>query len=96
MTLRDSVTGVHIIVEGRVQGVFYRASTQSTALSLGLGGWVRNLSDGSVEIRAEGQEDSLERLITWCWQGPPGAVVRDVRTTKVPVSKAFSGFQIRY
>jgi len=96
MERSEGVEGVHLVVEGRVQGVFYRASTQATAASLGLTGWVRNLSDGTVEIQAEGRRDALERLISWCWQGPPGARVTGVVVSEVPVTKALSGFHIRY
>ncbi|MDP6476716.1 MAG: acylphosphatase, partial [Nitrospinaceae bacterium] len=63
-------SAVHIIVHGRVQGVFFRASTQTRALELSLVGWVRNLPDSSVEIHAEGDRENLELLIEWCRQGP--------------------------
>jgi len=92
----ENLEGVHLVVEGRVQGVFFRASTQSTAVSLGLTGWVRNVSDGTVEVHAVGDRDALDRFIRWCWQGPPGARVTGVRVSEVPVIKAFSGFHIRY
>ena len=65
----------HIIVHGRVHGVYFRASTQTKALELNLTGWVRNLSDGTVEVHAEGDRDSLEQLIQWCQKGPPSAKV---------------------
>ena len=69
---------VHLFVRGRVQGVFYRASAQKMAESLGLTGWVKNCGDGSVEIHAEGNKDQLEELVAWCRQGPPMASVSDV------------------
>ncbi len=69
---------IHLFVRGRVQGVFFRASTQKTAEGLGLTGWVRNCSDGSVEIHAEGDKKKLEELIAWCRQGPPMASVTDI------------------
>jgi acylphosphatase len=69
---------VRFIVEGRVQGVFYRASTHATAASLGLAGWVRNLSDGRVEVVAEGDPAAIECLAAWLWEGPPGAAVTGV------------------
>jgi acylphosphatase len=59
--------------------VFYRAATAEQATRLGLGGWVRNLRDGSVEIVAVGAEDSLAALTHWLWQGPPAARVACVR-----------------
>jgi len=73
-----SDTAVHLKVEGRVQGVFFRANTQKVANDLGVAGWVRNLDDGSVEIHAEGGRDKLESLIEWCRRGPAMASVKNV------------------
>lgn len=67
------------LVSGRVQGVYYRASTQRRAEALGLTGWVRNLPDGRVELVAMGPERALEELREWLWQGPPQARVAEVR-----------------
>lgn len=67
-----------IIVDGRVQGVFYRHSTRQTARSLEISGWVKNLPDGSVEILADGPEHAVKKLIEWCHKGPPNAVVNNV------------------
>lgn len=66
------------VVSGQVQGVFYRAATQDTARRLGLGGWVRNLSDGRVELVACGEEAKLKDLEAWLWRGPPHARVEQV------------------
>ncbi len=66
---------VHLIVRGRVQGVWYRAGTREEALKLGLCGWAKNCPDGTVEIHAEGEKESLEMLIKWCRIGPPAAEV---------------------
>ena len=66
---------VKCVVEGRVQGVFYRASTVERATSLGLNGWVRNCENGNVELVAAGQEAGIQQLIAWLWQGPPRAEV---------------------
>lgn len=71
----------HFIVSGRVQGVFYRASTQHKAQQLNLSGWVRNLADGKVELVAQGDEVSLEELAEWLWQGPDMAVVTQVEAS---------------
>jgi acylphosphatase len=65
----------HIIVHGKVQGVCFRASTQTKALEFNLTGWVRNLSDGTVEVHAEGSRGSIEKLIKWCQKGPPSAKI---------------------
>lgn len=69
-----------IIVTGKVQGVFFRANTKEQADQLGIRGWVRNESDGSVRIEAEGEEELLQQLIAWCRRGPRLARVADVTT----------------
>jgi acylphosphatase len=70
-----STTVLHAIIHGRVQGVFFRASARREAARLGVGGWVRNLADGSVETRAEGPEDRLRAYLDWLHRGPEGARV---------------------
>ncbi len=65
-------------VRGRVQGVWFRASTRRMADSLGLTGYARNLPDGSVEVLACGSDGPLEELRAWLWQGPPAAGVNEV------------------
>lgn len=87
---------VHLLISGRVQGVFYRAHTRDEARRLGLTGWVRNLSDGRVEAVAEGEEEKLKRLIDWCHKGPPGAVVRGVEARWEGYRGEFADFKIRY
>lgn len=67
-----------ITVKGKVQGVFYRAFTQRSALNLGLKGWVRNLPNGDVEILCEGDKERIEDLIKKLWEGPPLSNVKDV------------------
>ena len=81
-------------VTGRVQGVWYRGSTQAEARRLGLDGWVRNLEDGSVEAAAEGPPDSLDRLVRWCHDGPPLARVDEVVVTDEP-PEGLTGFEVR-
>ena len=68
-------SAVHIIVHGQVQGVFFRMSAQARALELGLTGWIRNLSNGTVEAHAEGDRDALDHFIEWCQGGPSSAKV---------------------
>ena len=74
----EDLARIDLIITGRVQGVFYRASALEQAQSLNLTGWVQNLADGSVEVVAEGQRYALEELINWCRHGPPEAAVQDV------------------
>ncbi|MGE0588751.1 MAG: acylphosphatase [Cyclobacteriaceae bacterium] len=83
-----------IRVSGKVQGVFYRASTKDKARSLGLCGFVKNESDGSVYIEAEGDKEKLDQLVTWCRQGPPNARVENVETVEGE-PKNFSRFDIK-
>ena len=77
------------VVHGKVQGVWYRASTQQKATELGLVGWVCNQPDGTVRLVAEGPEVAVQALLDWCHVGPPHAVV-----SKVEVSAGeIAGFQ---
>ncbi len=71
---------LHAVVEGEVQGVGFRYSAQRRARVLGLCGWVRNMADGSVEVWAEGDQESLEDLLDWLSLGPPSAEVTQVRS----------------
>ena len=87
---------VHVIIVGRVQGVWYRASTKDIAEQLALTGWVRNTDDGNVEAVFEGEEHALEKMISWCYQGPRLARVTDVRVTYEDASGEFPRFVIRY
>jgi acylphosphatase len=69
---------VRLRISGRVQGVFFRARTRDEARRLGVKGWVRNLSDGRVEVLAQGNSSQLSALEAFCRQGPPYARVQDV------------------
>ena len=77
------------IVSGRVQGVFFRASTRDEALRLGITGHARNLDDGCVEVLACGSDDALAALERWLQHGPPlarvGAVAREDANVEAPV-----------
>lgn len=85
---------IRIKVEGRVQGVFYRQSTQEKALKLGIKGTVRNCEDDSVEIIATGTKEQLDNLISWCWKGPPKANVTNVITQELSL-QPFNNFSIK-
>lgn len=69
---------VRLIIKGRVQGVFYRASAKDAADALGITGWVRNLPDHRVEIVASARQEILLKFIEWCREGPPRALVEEV------------------
>jgi len=73
------VTRAEVLILGRVQGVFYRASAQQEGMRLGLLGEVRNLPDGSVEAIVEGPKERIEEFVEWCRRGPPSAEVENVR-----------------
>ncbi|MGH7823697.1 MAG: acylphosphatase [Candidatus Binatia bacterium] len=88
-------TRVHLQVEGRVQGVYFRASAAQQAQRLGLTGWVMNCPDGSVEIVAEGARAKLEELVAWCQQGPPGARVSNVAVMWADPKNNFHSFTIK-
>lgn len=83
------------IVRGQVQGVGFRWFVQREAARLGLGGWVANQYDGSVEIVAEGPEIALGELVLLLWEGPPGSSVGGVETRHEPARGNLAGFIIR-
>lgn len=84
---------LRFLVSGRVQGVFYRASTEAVACSLGLTGWVRNCANGDVELVACGAPAQLEALEKWLWQGPAHAQVTGVQRTPV-AHESYADFRI--
>lgn len=84
---------VSIIIEGLVQGVYFRQTTKIKASESGIAGEVRNKSDGSVQIIATGTEEQLQHLIDWCHKGPDQAVVTQVKVEKMPLQN-FRGFNI--
>jgi acylphosphatase len=83
-------------VRGRVQGVFFRAFTRSYARQLGISGYVRNLSDGSVEVRAEGKKSQLELLESYLRIGPPASSVTEVITDWSEYTGEYTGFHIMH
>lgn len=91
------ISRLHINIYGIVQGVGYRYSTYRKAVQLGITGWVRNKSDGSVEAVFEGPREKLEEMLAWCRKGPPGAYVSDIHIQweEDNVSQ-YDRFEIRY
>ena len=85
---------VHLIVEGRVQGVWYRDSTRIKATELEIRGWVKNKPDGSVEITAEGPEKNIRKFVEWCHEGPQYAVVTKITQTLQEFRNEFDLFNI--
>lgn len=84
-----------IVVSGKVQGVFFRASTKEKADELGIVGWAMNQLDGSVLIEAEGEEDSMNEFISWCENGPLLSRVDEIDVTSLKV-QSFASFSIKY
>jgi len=87
---------VHLWISGRVQGVFFRRTTQMVAKTLGVCGWVRNLDDGRVEVVAEGEEEKLKKLIEFCKRGPPLARVDGIDIEWGEYKGEFERFEVRY
>ena len=85
---------VNLIIRGRVTGVFFRAATQREARRLGVMGWVKNRNEGSVEILAEGDEDSVKEIISWAHHGPSAARVDSVDVRWRSYTGEFSDFRI--
>jgi acylphosphatase len=86
----------HILVEGRVQGVFYRSWTARQAQGLGLSGWVKNLTDGRVEAVIEGPKSKVEEVVERCKQGPRFAGVKYIDVSWEPATGEYEGFEIVY
>lgn len=86
---------VQLLIKGRVQGVFFRASTQQKATQLGLAGYVQNLNDGRVCVVAIGEQDRLQKLIEWCHDGPRHAQVEHVDIRIQEIEQRFDNFEIR-
>ena len=84
----------HLWVSGRVQGVWYRGSCADRARALGVSGWARNLSDGRVEVVAEGDGEAVDKLVDWCREGPPHAQVADVEV-RSEAPEGLNGFAVR-
>jgi acylphosphatase len=87
---------LHVIVEGRVQGVFFRAYTRDEAVRLGLSGWVRNRPNGSVEALVEGEKSAVEKMVQWFHQGSPNSVVEKVHLTEESPVGDSGTFEIHY
>jgi acylphosphatase len=83
-----------VVVDGRVQGVFFRDSCQEEARAAGVAGWVRNRDDGRVEVVVEGEPAAVDRLVTWCREGPSSAHITGIEVTEEE-PEGVSGFGVR-
>ena len=86
----------HVWINGRVQGVCFRAYTQEKAEELNLTGWVKNLQDGRVEAVFEGEEEDVIEMIKWCHRGPAYAQVTEVTVAQDEYKGEFKRFSLRY
>lgn len=87
---------VHILVSGRVQGVYYRQFTLKTASELGVKGWVKNLMDGKVEAVFEGDSEAVYKLVNYCRKGPSFASVTHLELTEETYKNEFEKFRVTY
>ncbi len=85
---------IQLLIKGKVQGVFYRASAITAAKHLQITGWIKNTPEGDVEAVANGSEEQLNQFANWCKQGPPLAKVQNVIITKV-TGHSFKDFSIK-
>lgn len=90
------IVRVHVIVTGRVQGVFFRDYTAKEAARIRLSGWVRNRDNGTVEAEFQGDEEDVSRMVHWLHKGSPMSQVVGVDTAFVEVLAAESGFMVKY
>ena len=72
----------HLIIHGRVQGVFFRESMRQKAVELGISGWVRNRRDGTVEAIIQGNPENIHKITEWALKGPPGACVTQLEQSE--------------
>lgn len=87
---------LHVRIEGSVQGVFFREKAKEEAIHLGLTGWIKNNPDGSVEAVFEGEEKNLRKMLAFCREGPPDAVVDTVEEDWEDASGEFYTFDIEF
>lgn len=90
-----TVKAIYAMISGQVQQVGYRQTCRSTARSLDLVGWVRNLDDGRVELFAQGHPERVDRLVNWAWAGPTAARVTGVESENVAVDRTLTDFFIQ-
>ncbi|MBD3427080.1 MAG: acylphosphatase [Candidatus Omnitrophica bacterium] len=85
----------HVTIKGRVQGVFFRTTAEEKASSLGISGWITNRRDGTVEGLFEGEEEAVDEMVSWCYEGSGPADVRDVDVKEEEYTGELNGFSVR-
>ena len=91
--MNEPVKTLHLVIHGRVQGVWYRDSMRREAEMLGVNGWVRNCNDGTVEAMVQGEAAAVDELVRWAQRGPELAEVS--RVVIEPGSGSYAGFEMR-
>jgi acylphosphatase len=91
-----AISEAHVVVSGRVQGVFFRASTRDVAMRCGVRGFVRNLPGRQVEAVLQGERAAVEKVILFLREGPPGAVVTGIAVDWRDPVETYEGFHVRY
>ncbi|MFH1288681.1 MAG: acylphosphatase [bacterium] len=94
--MSENVIRVNLIVRGKVQGVCYRAFSEDMANKYSIKGYVKNLSSGDVEITAEGDRKNIESFVSKLWEGPPMAIVRDIRKSEDKYKEEFRDFSVKF
>lgn len=92
----SSMSRAHVVISGRVQGVFFRAYARDQAQGLKLHGWVQNRHDGKVELMLEGEDAAVREMIAWCHKGPVHACVQDVSVEWENYLGEFMAFNVRF
>jgi acylphosphatase len=90
------VVRAHVVVSGRVQGVYYRSYAADEARALAIKGWVMNVPGGDVEAVFEGEREAVDEMIAWCWQGSPSSRVDKVEVTWEEATGEYGGFDVVY
>ena len=87
---------IHILVAGRVQGVFFRQSARVMAIKNNVNGWVSNLDDGRVEIVAKGEKQNIYNFVNWCKTGPANSRVDEFELSEENSTGEFENFDVKY
>lgn len=94
--MSEQLVSKHILIEGKVQGVFFRKHTKEKAKELHVVGWVKNTKDDKVEINVQGNKADIEKFVEWCKQGPPKAEVTNINIEETETDKDLKEFVIVY
>lgn len=94
--MTKNIKRINAIIHGKVQGVFFRETTCQKARKLGLSGWVKNLSDGTVETEFQGDEKAVKQLLEWLWEGSPMSKVTQVISQESDAVSEESEFTVTF